>query len=189
MQEPLPANQMPEVPTSSVTSASSKPNTLLIVAGVVLVIILFVLLFFIFTLNNSSNTAQDQNATPTPTIKVIEGSNTGELITNPERLKTETSETKLAATFPGTIVLKGQAQGFFEGTVNFRIINANRQELFTGSFTVSDNYENFVNFEETVTLPTISAALKTPTGTVQYYDVSMKDGSETIMQEVEVVIN
>lgn len=73
-------------------------------------------------------------------------------------------------TSPGTVSGKATA---FEGTVNWRILDGQGTQLATGYVTTSNGME-CSPFSDTLTFPLAS----TTTGTIEFYTVSAKDGSE-----------
>jgi hypothetical protein len=89
----------------------------------------------------------------------------------------------------GTVLLKGLMQDFFEGTMTFRFENANDEVLYSGSVTaLGDNYGQMANFEQIVSLPVFPSGKVTTTATLDFFDVSMEDGRETLLLTVPLLL-
>jgi hypothetical protein len=203
---------MPTTPVLPTTASSeikspktgSKINLLLGLGAVLLLIAIIVLLVVILTPPKNDVPATGV-ATQVPgqtatSIPVVMASTTPAVTATEIPIPTSfdsPARVRLTSPVAGTIVahtthplvLTGKVQGFFEGTVHFRLLNANNIELYRDSFTVGDNYDVFADFSKTIDIPIIPEAKLTPTGKLQFFDVSMKDGSETVLQEVVVNLN
>ncbi len=186
---------MPNQATSNGTTASSynkKSNRtlFLVVAALFLIVIISVFVYLLLNNKASGNDTNETNTIVTPSNSAVAPSSTasssGDLITIPERVKTNAVTGIQNNNGLRLLVLQGQVTGFFEGTVNYRLLNSNGIEIYSGTFQVGDNYEQFADFNKSISLPEIPAGKLTATGKLQIYDVSMKDGSETILQEVSV---
>ena len=90
-----------------------------------------------------------------------------------------------------TVLLRGQMKGFFEGTMSVRLKDAEGNVIYSGSINPTpnednpDQYTNFVDFSQNVTIDNLAEA-QGKTGTWEFYDVSMKDGSETVLLSINV---
>lgn len=84
-----------------------------------------------------------------------------------------------------SVLIRGEMQDFFEGTMGIRLVNANGGTLFEGTITAADNYGQFVEFEEEVDYGDIPLAAGDE-GEWQFFEQSAKDGSERILVTVPV---
>ncbi|HNZ70756.1 MAG TPA: hypothetical protein PKJ86_01975 [Candidatus Dojkabacteria bacterium] len=89
----------------------------------------------------------------------------------------------------GETTIWGQMQDFFEGTGYVKLLNSNGGTLWEGSFTsLSENYNQFANFSYTFDMGQIPLAAGDDAKWV-FYDVSMQDGSTSILVEIPVQIH
>ena len=85
----------------------------------------------------------------------------------------------------GDMVIKGQMRGFFEGVMNYRIVDGENVILSNGIIQAQgDNYEGFVPFEVSISY----GELESDKYFLEYYDVSMKDGSINVLSRIPLRI-
>lgn len=162
---------------------------------IVLVALLFVGLLFsivvvsIFVLNKEilpivKDSPLFPSLTPTLTDVQVSVSTTNPTVTPsvigfPNRLKITLPEVGDSLNQAGGILLvKGEMKGFFEGVMNYRIIDKDGVVLASGIIQAQgDNYEKFVPFEDSVNYGELSSSQYY----LEFYDVSMKDGEINLM--------
>lgn len=80
----------------------------------------------------------------------------------------------------GILLIEGKMQGFFEGTLNFRIVDDKGNAIFEDNVVaVEDNYGQMAKFSKEVLIDTEQAEILSSSIDLVFYEVSMKDGSET----------
>lgn len=85
----------------------------------------------------------------------------------------------------GDMVIKGQMRGFFEGVMNYRIVDGENVILSNGIIQAQgDNYEGFVPFEVSISY----GELESDKYFLEFYDVSMKDGAINILSRIPLRI-
>lgn len=85
----------------------------------------------------------------------------------------------------GDMVIKGQMRGFFEGVMNYRIVDGENVILSNGIIQAQgDNYEGFVPFEVSISY----GELESDKYFLEFYDVSMKDGSINVLSRIPLRI-
>ena len=85
----------------------------------------------------------------------------------------------------GDMVIKGQMRGFFEGVMNYRIVDNENVILSNGIVQAQgDNYEGFVPFEVSISY----GELEGDKYFLEFYDVSMKDGAINILSRIPLRI-
>lgn len=85
----------------------------------------------------------------------------------------------------GDMVIKGQMRGFFEGVMNYRIVDGENVILSNGIIQAQgDNYEGFVPFEISISY----GELESDKYFLEFYDVSMKDGSINVLSRIPLRI-
>ncbi len=85
-----------------------------------------------------------------------------------------------------SVGFRGSMKGFFEGVMHVRLKDDKGAVLFTDTITAADdNYEQFAPFDKTVKYGTI-VANGLGSGSWEIYDVSAKDGSETVLLSVPI---
>ena len=83
------------------------------------------------------------------------------------------------------MVIKGQMRGFFEGVMNYRIVDGENVILSNGIIQAQgDNYEGFVPFEVSISY----GELESDKYFLEFYDVSMKDGSINVLSRIPLRI-
>ena len=194
-----------DIPVKTATGMENTGSKNLIYFGwVVLILVLFVII--LIALKNLTGKTNNANVSPTPTIeptisitenveltiiptlKIINNITLTPVIITPMldssrlQITSPTNNSYVTITSPGsgTISFNGKMQGFFEGTMNYRVIDASGKVLTKDVVNASaDNYGTFVSFEKIITISYVTAILNP--GRLEVYDVSMKDGAETVL--------
>jgi hypothetical protein len=195
---PIEVNEIKPNIVEPIKTSGGKINIVLgifIFLGIILLIILAV---WIITNNaNKQNTINDVNITPTitqtqsgnsinPTTPLLEEDASDALVT--------IDETRIVVNSPlpnqfipkegATMALEGQMKGFFEGTMNYRILDDSNTIIATGIINAEgDNYDAFANFNEQITIApfTESSAIN---GKIEFFEESMKDGSTKVVASI-----
>jgi len=104
----------------------------------------------------------------------------------PNRLAIEAPDSDFALRQSGgDMVIKGQMRGFFEGVMNYRIVDGENVILSNGIIQAQgDNYEGFVPFEVSISY----GELESDKYFLEFYDVSMKDGAINILSRIPLRI-
>lgn len=86
------------------------------------------------------------------------------------------------------VLLVGEMKGFFESTMNIRLIDDEGNELLTDiimpSSTVVDQFIEFASFEKYLDLGNLN--FTTAKGYLEFYEESAKDGSENLLVSIQV---
>jgi len=170
-----------------VLQMKKRPSRILILS--LLLIIAVIVLVVLLVVRNNDNKGEVGQNTPTPTV--INSITTTPTVVSPSPTITDNIDaTRLQLDSPinnqtlskagETLLLKGRMQGFFEGTMNYRILDASGIVITSGTVTAPDNYGQFATFEKNITVPSFATNTST-TGKFIFYEVSMKDGAETII--------
>lgn len=176
-------------------------------AAILIVILIIALLVFgtIFVLNGSM--LLNLNPTPTPVITIeptqviTDNTNTDNtvikgVLINPMVTEVKT-ESRLEITSPlayqvvpkeGTVIsIKGHMKGFFEGVMNFRIVDERYYEIASGIIQAQgDNLTGFAPFEKQFTVPNFADNLEVR-GMLEFSETSMKDGVNIVVASVPLV--
>ena len=128
---------------------------------------------------------QTVTGTPNDSIAKIP-SPTPSTIGYPNRLAIEAPDSDFALRQSGgDMVIKGQMRGFFEGVMNYRIVDGENVILSNGIIQAQgDNYEGFVPFEVSISY----GELESDKYFLEFYDVSMKDGSINVLSRIPLRI-
>lgn len=109
-----------------------------------------------------------------------------------ERLKvTSPIPNQLISNGSGDLLVEGEMKDFFEAHLNFRLLDKNGKELYEGFITASeDNYGQFADFSKVVKAAEIKLGKgASGEGKLIFFDVSAKDGSETTVLELPIMLN
>jgi len=167
---------------------NDKVSIVLVLAVVFGIILLFALIVWVL-LTNANNKKITDN-TPNITLPVA---TLTEVDYNSES-KSEIDETRLVINTPtlnqvisktgSVLALDGQMKGFFEGTMNFRILDSAGNELASGVITaIGDNLTDFTSFNKQVNIESFSS-LAAIRGKIEFYETSMKDGSINVLASI-----
>ncbi|HEX9804366.1 MAG TPA: Gmad2 immunoglobulin-like domain-containing protein [Candidatus Dojkabacteria bacterium] len=83
--------------------------------------------------------------------------------------------------------VKGEMKGFFEGVMNVRIID-NEGNVLIDEIVMAegDNYTDFVEFTKTFDLSPFLSTI--PAATLEFYEVSAKDGTDNVLLSMTLLI-
>ena len=155
-------------------------KTVLIYLSVLIVVLLGANLWYLISNNNKWGKILNfkDETTVTPTVNLVV----------PGRL--EITSPTLDANISrsgGIIKLEGKMQGFFEGLVNYRIVDANGELILEGIATAAgENYEQMADFSDIIFLDTPVTYGLSEMVELVLYEVSMKDGSEKELLKIEI---
>jgi hypothetical protein len=184
-------------PVMPVKTRDPGQTVIIILLGLILIGIVLgfgVILYYQSTHNKNGNTA----ATPTPGVTEtvtltataapaapgVSITPTGSSTADRVRI-TSPLPNQIIPAAGGNIVLAGQIKDFFEGTMGYRLLGGNGGVLISGSVTAPDNYGRFADFTKTVAVPPIPSTAGNP-GKWEFFETSMKDGSETVLLSLPV---
>lgn len=120
-----------------------------------------------------------------PTKDEPKPSTNGQITSVPERLVVGNPSSSTVHKSGEKVKLTGQMKGFFEATMNARLITDNGSELLDVVVTANeDQYEKFGAYEKEVTIPTIPNGVTG--GKWEFYEVSAKDGEEKVLLTISV---
>lgn len=86
---------------------------------------------------------------------------------------------------PNELVVRGEAQGLFEGVLNIRIQDSTNQILLEEVVTIPDQLEDFNFFETRLNLDSVIVESSTD-ATIIFYYTSAMDGQEVVLLELPV---
>ena len=85
-----------------------------------------------------------------------------------------------------TVHIAGKMKGFFEGVLHVRLLDDKNAVIFQDVIHANgDNYKDFSSFSKDVKFGTIISTTLS-NGSWQFYDVSAKDGSETVLTTISI---
>jgi hypothetical protein len=194
--QPIPVNNngpielAPSTPkiVEEIKKPNDKINIVLVLAIVFGVILLFALIVGVMLMNANNKKTTDN--TPVVTQPVVNDSQVdivsdSKVVIDDTRLVINTPTLNQAISKNGSVLsLDGQMKGFFEGTMNFRILDSAGTELTTGVITaIGDNLTDFTSFNKQATIDSFSSLTAT-SGKIEFYETSMKDGSITVLASI-----
>jgi len=210
--DPAKSNQNTFSPLNNVVVTNDFPGSkpkgktnVFFVIVIILFIIALITVIAMILINGSK--LSNLNPTPTPAITIeptgviTDNTNTDNTVItgveiNPMITEVKT-ESRIKITSPlafqvvpkeGTVItIKGQMQGFFEGVMNFRIVDERYFEIASGIITAQgDNLIGFAPFEKQFTVPNFADTYEVR-GMLEFSETSMKDGVNIVVASVPLV--
>lgn len=160
-----------------------KDNKSLIIYLIVLIIILVAANIWYLVANNNKwgeilKFAENENDVPATT----------EVIESPRLEVFSPNDNSILDKQNPVIKFEGKMQGFFEGVMNYRIVNEDMEVVHEGYImAMGDNYEQMADFNEEIVLTNEEVALIKNEAKIIFYEVSMKDGAEKLLLEIDIV--
>lgn len=188
------STSLPQIEAVNVSNSPKRSNNKLYVVIALLVVLVAVLTAVLIILNNrnsNSNTGNDNLPIDNTTSQQ---NNTAPIL--PQPVSSPASLDRLAVQLPlvgqemdgSPVKFMGKMKDFFEGNMKIKLVSDSGITVYEGSVMAkSDNYGKLADFDTTVNYGTIPATLSGKTGKWQFTEVSMKDGSETVLYSVPVV--
>lgn len=188
------STSLPQIEAVNVSNSPKRSNNKLFVVIALVVVVIAVVAGIVIILNNRNSNTNINNDNLPSDITSNQQDNTAPIL--PQPVSSPAALDRLAVQLPlvgqqmdGTPVkLMGKMKDFFEGNMKVKLVSDSGTKIYEGSVMAkTDNYGKLADFDSTIDYGTIPASLSGKTGKWEFIEVSMKDGSETVLYSVPII--